>query len=65
MGRNLVRPVFRTTTQADNILAAENAANLAYALVSLNNNFELEEFALKRQGALNALVVCAPQYTAP
>ncbi|TFK26384.1 telomeric DNA binding protein [Coprinopsis marcescibilis] len=44
---------------------AENAVNLEYALLSLNNNFELPGFSDKRQAALNALVACAPRQTAP
>lgn len=43
----------------------ENAVNLVYGLVGLQNNYELEGFSVKRQGALNALVSCAPRTAAP
>ncbi|KAJ7273520.1 telomere length regulation protein-domain-containing protein [Mycena haematopus] len=43
----------------------ENAVNLVYGLVGLQNNYELEGFSAKRQGALNALVSCAPRVAAP
>ncbi|CAA7267613.1 unnamed protein product [Cyclocybe aegerita] len=39
----------------------ENAVNLVYALLGLQDNYELEGFAEKRQGALTALVACAPR----
>ncbi|KAF8964663.1 telomere length regulation protein-domain-containing protein [Flammula alnicola] len=43
----------------------ENAVNLAYALLSLQDNFDLEGFSDKRQCALNALVAGAPRKAAP
>ncbi|KAF7363275.1 Telomere-reg-2 domain-containing protein [Mycena sanguinolenta] len=43
----------------------ENAVNLVYGLVGLQNNYELEGFSAKRQGALNALVACVPRVAAP
>ncbi|KAJ7489899.1 telomere length regulation protein-domain-containing protein, partial [Mycena galericulata] len=43
----------------------ENAVNLVYGLVGLQNNYELEGFSAKRQGALNALVSSAPRTAAP
>ncbi|KAJ7470566.1 telomere length regulation protein-domain-containing protein [Mycena latifolia] len=43
----------------------ENAVNLVYGLVGLQNNYELNGFSAKRQGALNALVSCAPRTAAP
>ncbi len=43
----------------------ENAVNLVYGLLALNNNFELDNFDAKRQGALNALVACCPQKAPP
>ncbi|KAF8212436.1 telomere length regulation protein-domain-containing protein [Mycena galopus ATCC 62051] len=43
----------------------ENTVNLVYGLVGLQNNYELEGFSAKRQGALNALVSCAPRVAAP
>ncbi|TFK72508.1 hypothetical protein BDN72DRAFT_792148 [Pluteus cervinus] len=43
----------------------ENAVNLAYGLLSLQNNFELEGFEDKRLNALSALVACGPRRAAP
>ncbi|KAJ7738480.1 telomere length regulation protein-domain-containing protein [Mycena maculata] len=43
----------------------ENAVNLVHGLLGLQNNYELEGFSDKRQGALNALVSCAPRVAAP
>ncbi|KAI0262956.1 telomere length regulation protein-domain-containing protein [Gloeopeniophorella convolvens] len=43
----------------------ENAVNLVYGLVGLNNNFELDGFDVKRQAVLNALVACCPWKAAP
>ncbi|KAG6821170.1 hypothetical protein H0H93_005390 [Arthromyces matolae] len=39
----------------------ENAVNLVYALLGVQNNYELDLFDEKRQGALNALICCAPR----
>lgn len=43
----------------------ENAVNLAYGLMGLQNTYELEGFEQKRQNALNALVTCSPRQAAP
>ncbi|KAF8163004.1 telomeric DNA binding protein [Crassisporium funariophilum] len=43
----------------------ENAVNLVYALMGLQDNFELPEFSEKRQGALNALVSGSPRKATP
>ncbi|GLB35344.1 putative telomere length regulation protein [Lyophyllum shimeji] len=43
----------------------ENAVNLVYALIGLQDKYELEGFELKRQAALNALIACAPRKAAP
>ncbi|KDQ59511.1 hypothetical protein JAAARDRAFT_205548 [Jaapia argillacea MUCL 33604] len=43
----------------------ENAVNLVYGLVGLQDTFELDGFDVKRQRALNALVVCCPRKAAP
>ncbi|KIM48937.1 hypothetical protein M413DRAFT_438113 [Hebeloma cylindrosporum] len=43
----------------------ENAVNLVYALLSLQDNFDLESFSEKRQGAMNALISCAPRKATP
>ncbi|KAF8270409.1 telomere length regulation protein-domain-containing protein [Lactarius quietus] len=42
----------------------ENAVNLVHALVGLHDNYDLDGFDAKRQGALNALVACCPQKAA-
>ncbi|TEB06292.1 hypothetical protein FA13DRAFT_1807224 [Coprinellus micaceus] len=46
-------------------IASVNAVNLEYSLLSLNDNYDLDDFAAKRQGALNVLVACAPRQAAP
>ncbi|KAF8644959.1 hypothetical protein AX16_008162 [Volvariella volvacea WC 439] len=43
----------------------ENAVNLAYALMGLQDNFDLEGFNVKRQNAMNALVARCPRKAAP
>ncbi|TFY50283.1 hypothetical protein EVG20_g11611, partial [Dentipellis fragilis] len=43
----------------------ENAVNLVYGLVGLQDNYEIEDFSGKRQTALNALVACCPEKAAP
>ncbi|KAF8160588.1 telomere length regulation protein-domain-containing protein [Pholiota molesta] len=43
----------------------ENAVNLVCILLGMNNNYELDGFDEKRQGALRALVVGAPTKAAP
>ncbi|TRM61806.1 telomere length regulation protein-domain-containing protein [Schizophyllum amplum] len=43
----------------------ENADNLVYALASLQDNYDLEGFEEKRQGALTALAACSSRKAAP
>ena len=43
----------------------ENAVNLVYGFVALNDNFDLDGFDEKRQAALTALVACCPRKAAP
>lgn len=43
----------------------ENAVNIAYGLIGLQNNYELDGFDRKRQDALRALVACCPRKAAP
>ncbi|KAI6005995.1 telomere length regulation protein-domain-containing protein [Pisolithus albus] len=43
----------------------ENAANLVYGFIVLNNNYELEDFDDKRQRIVTALVACCPKVVAP
>ncbi|KAF9036760.1 telomere length regulation protein-domain-containing protein [Panaeolus papilionaceus] len=64
MGLDCAEELIRKKSQYGTELE-ENAANLVYALLALNNNYELEGFVEKRQGALNALVACAPRKAAP
>ncbi|CAL1704061.1 unnamed protein product [Somion occarium] len=42
----------------------ENAVNLVYGLIGLQDSYELEGFSQKRQAALNALVACCPRKAA-
>lgn len=48
-----------------NMPAEENAVNLVYAFVGLQDNFNIEGFNEKRQAALIALVACCPRKSAP
>ncbi|KAF9653888.1 hypothetical protein BDM02DRAFT_3086639 [Thelephora ganbajun] len=43
----------------------ENAVNLVYAFVGLQNSYELDDFSAKRQGIVTALVACCPRKSAP
>ena len=45
--------------------AEENAVNLVYGFVGLQDNYDIEGFDQKRQAALNALVACCPRKAAP
>ena len=46
-------------------VTAEHAADLCFALFSLHNNFDLDNFDQQRQDALASLVACCPQRSAP
>ena len=48
-----------------NLCLEENAVNLVYALVGLQNNYELEGFEENRQNAVTALVSCCPKKVTP
>lgn len=52
-------------TALSDSISEENAVNLVFGLIALNNNFELEKFDEKRQAALTALVACCPRKVAP
>ncbi len=39
--------------------------NLVYGFVTLQDNFDIGGFSVKRQAALNALVACCPRKVAP
>ncbi|KAK7466957.1 telomere binding protein [Stygiomarasmius scandens] len=43
----------------------ENAVDIAYGLVALQDNYELDGFETKRQNALIALIACCPRKAAP
>lgn len=43
----------------------ENAVNLAFMFVGLQDNFELERFEERRLEVLVALVACCPSKAAP
>ena len=45
-------------------LIEENAVNLAYGFLGLQDNYDLDGFEEKRQAALTALVACCPQKAA-
>ncbi|KAK7015025.1 telomere-reg-2 domain-containing protein [Favolaschia claudopus] len=64
MGINCAEELIRKKTGYGMELQ-ENAVNLVYGLVGLQDNYQLEGFSAKRQGALNALVYCVPKIAAP
>lgn len=43
----------------------ENAVNLVYGLLGLQDNFDLDGFEVKRQSAMNALIASSPRKAAP
>ncbi|OCH95315.1 telomeric DNA binding protein [Obba rivulosa] len=43
----------------------ENAVNLTYGLIGLQDNYDIDGFDEKRQAALTALVACCPRKAAP
>lgn len=43
----------------------ENAANLVYGFIGLQDNFDLTDFEVKRQAILVALAFCCPKVAAP
>ena len=45
-------------------LIEENAVNLVYGLIGLQDNYDLDGFDQKRQAALSALVACCPRKAA-
>ena len=45
--------------------AAENAADLAFALLNVQNHYDLDQFEELQQDAMTALVACAPRQGAP
>jgi hypothetical protein len=47
------------------VILEENAVNLAYGLIALQNNYNLDGFSAKRQDALHALVTTCPKLVSP
>ena len=43
----------------------ENAVNLVYVFIGLQDSYELDNFSTKRQGIVTALIACCPKKTAP
>ena len=52
-------------TQLKPYITEENAVNLVYTFVGLQNSYELDDFSPKRQGIVTALVACCPRKSAP
>lgn len=52
-------------TPLKSYLTEENAVNLVYAFVGLQDSYELDDFSTKRQGIVTALVACCPKKSAP
>ena len=46
-------------------ITAENAVNLVHGFLVLHDNFNSPGFDEKRQGAMNALIACAPRIASP
>ena len=67
MDQSLVRPPFLRLHEwlIDDYLSEENAINLVYGFIGLQDNYDLDNFSQKRQAALNALVACCPRKAAP
>lgn len=57
--------IYRRSSHPAGTSAEENAVNLVYGFVGLQDNYDIEGFDQKRQAALNALVVCCPRKAAP
>ena len=52
-------------TQLKSCATEENAVNLVYVFVGLQDSYELDDFSTKRQGIVTALVACCPRKSAP
>ena len=63
LGRCRMPP--RCETQLKPYVTEENAVNLVYAFVGLQDSYELDDFPAKRQGIVTALVACCPRKSAP
>lgn len=65
MARNLVRDFEVLNRSWAYEITAENAVNLVYGFLALHDNFNSPGFDEKRQGAMNALIACAPRIASP
>lgn len=65
MGRNSVSDARKSGTPLMLNALEENAVNLVYAFIGLQNSYELNDFSTKRQGIVTALVACCPKKSAP
>jgi len=63
LGRCLMR--LQDETQLKSYATEENAVNLVYAFVGLQDSYELDDFSPKRQGIVTALVACCPRKSTP
>ena len=63
LGRFCLQPPYETKLKSR--ATEENATNLVYAFVGLQNAYELDDFSAKRQGIVTALVACCPRKSAP
>ena len=52
-------------TQLNSYETEENAVNLVYVFLGLQDSYELGDFSTKRQGIVTALVACCPRKSAP
>lgn len=62
LGRFRMQPPYATKLRSR--ATEENAVNLVYAFIGLQNAYELDDFSTKRQGILTALVACCPRKSA-
>lgn len=63
LGRCRIYP--RYQSQLKLYVTEENAVNLVYAFVGVQDSYELDDFSAKRQGIVTALVACCPRRSAP
>lgn len=59
------RVYIQDETQLKLYVTEENAVNIVYAFVGLQDSYELDDFSMKRQGIVTALVACCPRKSAP
>lgn len=63
LGRCRIHPRYQPRLKS--CITEENAVNLVYAFVGLQDSYELDDFSVKRQGIVTALVACCPRRSAP